>query len=166
MTISRIVLAVVGAAGLAAAQNGSAINVKVDGVGDCPAQNWTFDASQAAPAPGTATGVAGRAQITALVVNRLLDQCSALLFKAVVSGQHVASVVLTQYDPATPRAPFLTVTLGDVLISNYQIGGSTANPLPGESVAISFGSIKIEYRSPNGGGPVNAGYDFKVNKTI
>jgi type VI secretion system Hcp family effector len=150
----------VAAAGLAAAQNTNAISVKVDNVGECPAANWTFDASQAAT---TSTGtVAGRAQITALVVNRQLDQCSPLLFQAVVSGQHVPSVVLTQYDSAT-HVPVLTVTLGLVVASNYQVGGSTASPLPGESVAFSFGTIKLEYRSPNGGGSVHAGWDFRAN---
>ena len=165
MTISRVVLAMVAAAGLAAAQGAqNTITVKVDGVGECPAVNWTFDASQATSA-ATGGAVAGKAQITALVVNRQLDQCSALLFQAVVVGQHVPSVVLTQYDPAT-HFPFLTVTLGNVLISNYQVGGSTTSPLPGESVAFSFGSIKIDYQSPNGGRPVHAGYDFYVGKTL
>ena len=164
MTISRMVLALVGAAGLAAAQNTNTITVKVDNVGECPAQNWTFDASQVPTSP-TGGSFSGKSQITALVVNRQLDQCSPLLFQAVVTGQHVVSVVLTQYDPAT-HLPFLTVTLGTVLVSNYQVGGSTASPLPGESVAFSFGSIKIEYRSPNGGGPVHAGWDFTVGKLL
>jgi len=162
MTISTMVLAIVGTAGLAAAQN--TITIKVDSVGECSAQNWTFDASQVPTSPSGGS-FSGKSQITALVVNRQLDQCSPLLFQAVAMGQHVASVVLTQYDPAS-HLPFLTVTLGTVLVSNYQVGGSTANPLPGESVAFSFGSIRIDYRSPNGGGSVHAGWDFTAVRSL
>jgi type VI protein secretion system component Hcp len=160
MTISRLVLAVVGAAGLAAAQN--TIVVRVDGVGDCPALNWTFDASQTySPAGSGGTG-SGRAQATALVVNRQLDQCSPHLFQLVPLGQHVQSVVVTQYD-STGRIPVLIVTLGGVVVSNYQVGGSTATSAPSEAVAFTFGTIKLEYRSPSGGGSVDAGWDFTRN---
>ena len=97
MTISRIVFAVVGMAGLVAAQN--TITVRVDGVGDCTALNWTFDASHTVPPPGT-VGIS-KAQISALVVNRQLDQCSPHLFELVVSGKHVPSVVV----PVWPENP-------------------------------------------------------------
>ena len=161
MTISRIVLAVVAAAGLAAAQNANTIVVKVDNVGECPAANWTFDASQAAT---TSTGtVGGKAQATALVVNRQLDQCSPRLLQLVFLGQHIPSVVLTQYD-STGRIAVLVVTLKDVTVSNYQVGGSTATPMPGESVALSFSSITFEYRSTSG--TVEAGWDFRLNHAI
>lgn len=164
MTISRIVFALVGAAGLAAAQNTNTINVKVDLVGDCPALNWTFDASQPVAVAGTGGAGSGRAQITALVVNRQLDQCSPRLLEAVLSGKHVSSVVVTQYD-STGRLAVVTVTLKDVLVSNYQVGGNTATAMPGESVALTFGSITFEYRSPSGG-MVEAGWDFTRNLGI
>ena len=161
MTISRIVFAVVGMAGLVAAQN--TITVRVDGVGDCTALNWTFDASHTVPPPGT--GGISKAQISALVVNRQLDQCSPHLFELVPSGQQVPSVVVTQYD-STGRIPILIVTLGGVLVSNYQVGGSTATAAPGESVAFTFSSIRLEYRSASGGGSVEAGWDFMRNARI
>lgn len=158
MTISRIVLVLIGVAGLAAAQNTNTINFRADGVGDCPAASWAFDAAQVP----IASGVGTRGQIRAFTVNRQLDQCSPRLFEASLSGNRIASVVLTQYD-STGRIPVVTITLNDVFVSNYQVGGSTGSPLPGESVALTFGSIKIEYRSLNGGGSVEAGWDFRRN---
>lgn len=168
MTISRVVFALVGMAGLAAAQSKSpsTITVSVYGVGDCPAVNWTFDASQ------TAEGQITRGQISALVVNRELDKCSPQLFQLVPLGLKLQSVVVRQYDPGgTSAMPVLTVTLTGVRVSNYQVGGSTASRLPGESVSLSFESIKLEYRTPpnpdgSGGGTITAGWDFTTNSRI
>lgn len=163
MTISRIVFALVGMAGLAAAQ--STITVSVSGVGDCSAVNWTFDASET---PSSA-GQIPKGQISALVVNRLLDKCSPLLFELVPEGRVVPSVVVTQYDSsATGRIPVLTVTLENVRVSNYQVGGSTASPLPSESVAFTFERIKLEYKTQNSSTGVitttgEAGWDFTTN---
>ena len=162
MTISRILLAMVGAAGLAAAQNTTQSTITLSGSGlDCPALNWTFDASQ------TSTGQTTRGQISALVVNRQLDQCSPRLFQLVPSGLRLDSVVVTEYESSSSsRIPVLTVTLRGVRVSNYQVGGTTASPLPGESVAFTFESIKLEYQNPNGGAPVWAGWDFTANRSI
>jgi hypothetical protein len=104
------------------------IPVKVDGIpGDCPTLNWTFDASQPAAPAGAGGSGSGRAQITALAVNRQVDQCSPQLFQLVLSGQHVPSVVMTQYD-STGRIPVLIVTLrsGQQLPRRWQYRKSAA----------------------------------------
>ncbi len=124
-------------------------------------QSWAFSAANPPAVPGAPSGGAGHVQITALTVNKSFDECSSGLFAAVAAGKHFSSVILTQSDPSG-RAQLMTVQLGDVSVSNYQLGGSNGSPEPIESVSFSFSQITIINPQNNS----RAGWDLKVNHAI
>ena len=124
------------------------ITVKVDGLncntslgtGTFAISAWSFGASQSGTASSGGGGGAGKATISDLHVQKQFDECSPLLFNGVVTGKHFQTVSLVQQDKKTT---VMTVTLTDVLISSYQIGGSRGDSDPNESVSFSFAKICI-----------------------
>jgi type VI secretion system Hcp family effector len=165
MTISRLVFGVVAAAGMAAAQNSApdVITAVIDGISStsapCSVQAWAFGATNPTV---QSSGAAVKTQISPLVLTRQLDSCSPKLFSSATVGQHIAKVVLTQYADASMRTQVMVVTLTGVLVSNYQLSGSTASPLPAESVAFSFATIEFRYYTP-AGSSIDVGYDVTKN---
>jgi type VI protein secretion system component Hcp len=139
------------AMGVAAfAQNGrsfnrSTITVSVDGLncsttlgsGVFPALSWTFAASETVSTTGSG-GSAGKPVLSTVNVTKRADSCSPRLFADVVTGRNVKSVTIVQENT---RSEIFTVTLSDVSVSSYQIGGDQSGELPTEHVSFGFAKI-------------------------
>jgi type VI protein secretion system component Hcp len=134
----------------ASAQNGrsfnrSIITVSVDGLncsttlggGVFPALSWTFAASEAVSSTGSG-GSAGKPVLSTVNVTKRADSCSPRLFNDVVTGRRVKTVTIVQENT---RSEIFTVTLSNVIISSYQIGGDQSGELPAEQISFSFSSI-------------------------
>jgi len=168
MKLTLAALALLGFHTLASAQQAqSTITLNVpdlacsthSGTHTFPVQSWTFSAANPPAAAGGAGTAAGRAQISALTINKTFDECSAGLFAAVTTGKHFNKVTLTQSD-ASGRQTEMTVQLGDVVVSNYQLGGGPGSVEPVESISLSF--IQITIANPQNNS--QAGWDSKANK--
>lgn len=135
----------------ASAQNGrsfnrSTITVSVDGLncsttlgtGVFPALSWTFEASDMLGTGGAGGAVAGKATVSAVKISKRADGCSPRLFADVVSGKLMKTVTIVQENT---RSEIFTVTLSDVIISSYQIGGDQSGELPAEQISFSFSKI-------------------------
>lgn len=136
----------------AAAQNGrspnrSSIVVTVDGLncstslgtGVFPALAWSFGATDAISTGGTGTGGSvGKVAVTNLTVSKRADSCSPRLFADVVTGRLIKSVTIVQENT---RSEAFTVTLSDVIVSSYQLGGTESTELPTEQIAFEFRKI-------------------------
>jgi len=105
------------------------------------ASAYSFGATQETSAPTGGGGGTGKSTVMPLNIAKAFDECSPVLFGAVVTGKHIATVELTQED--NKGHAILTVKLDDALISSYQIGGSQASDTPRESIQISFQKICI-----------------------
>jgi len=125
------------------------------------AQSWIFNAVNPPAVPAGAGAAAGRAQISVLTITKAFDECSAGLFAAVTMGKHFSKVILTQSD-ASGRQTEMTVQLGDVTVSNYQVGGGPGSAAPVESIGLSFLQITIVNPQNNS----QAGWDTRTNKAI
>ena len=134
----------------------SSISVKVAGLtctaslgsGAFSAITYAFGATQNASITSASGGSgAGKATVMPLNLTKLFDECSPALFGALVTGNHFATVDLTQEDGKGHA--ILTINLQDALISSYQIGGSQASDSPRESIQIDFRKICIS--EPSGG---------------
>lgn len=86
----------------------------------------------------------GRTQIAALTITKLLDDCSPELFRMATKGTHSTTLTLTEKDRT--GHDLLIVTLEEVFVSSYSSAESTGDTtLPGETVAFTFGLIRIKY---------------------
>lgn len=136
----------------ASAQNGrsanrSSIVVTVDGLncstslgtGVFPALAWSFGATDSLSTGGTGTGGSvGKVAVSNLNVSKRADSCSPRLFADVVSGRHIKTVTIVQENT---RSEAFTVTLSDVIVSGYQLGGTESTELPTEQISFAFSKI-------------------------
>ena len=98
------------------------------------------------------------------------DKASPLLMLAVASGKHFKSAVLTAQRPGGEPQDYLTITLGDLMVSSYQIEAPDGQTWPVDRVALSFARIEMAYRPQRPDGtvdaPVTAGWDVTADHKI
>jgi type VI secretion system secreted protein Hcp len=90
---------------------------------------------------------------------------------ACADGEHLKQAVITCRKAGKDQQEFLKITLSDVLVSSYQMGGTpSGSTVPLEQVSFNYSKIEKEYKEQKGdgtlGGTVKAGWDVKANKKI
>jgi type VI secretion system secreted protein Hcp len=144
----------------------STITVAVDGFtcnnnsGTIPALSWSFGVATPAQVNTGGGAVAGKANLTDLSVTRRADGCTPLLFAASVTGKVFKSVTVVQQD--AQKDDTFTVTLQDVIISSYQLGGDHGSEVPSEQIGFSYERICV---ADNGTGN-KACWDLSQNKAF
>lgn len=151
--------------------------LKIDGIagesqdqqhkGEIELESFSWGETHPAAAPGATA--AGKVHIKDFQVMKRMDKASPLLMLAAASGQHFKSAVLTVPKSGEPPQDYLTITLGDVMVSSYQTEAA-GDPVPVDQVSFSFGRIQIAYRPQRPDGtfdaPVSAGWDVTANHKI
>jgi type VI protein secretion system component Hcp len=141
----------------------STITVKLDdltcttslGTGTFNAMAWMFSASNTTSSSSGGGGGAGKAEVSALIVQKRFDECSPAMFAAVATGKHFKGLTLTQQDK---KDIIMTVTLTDVIVSSYKLGGNEEAKSPSET--IDFDAAKICINDVESGN--KACFDFKT----
>jgi type VI secretion system secreted protein Hcp len=137
--------------------------------GEIDVLSWSWGETQLGPPPVGSGGGAGKVQMQPLQVTANMSKASPMLMLACASGQHVKSAVLTGRRSGKGQLEFLTFSLSDVLVSEYQTGGSEAGP-PVDAVSLNFSKIMVEYKEVKAdgslGGSTKAGWDAKQNKKL
>jgi type VI secretion system secreted protein Hcp len=110
---------------------------------------------------------AGKASFSSFHFTKLYDKSSAILFKACATGQHIKDATITVRRAGASQQDFLTYKLSDVVVSDYNQGG-TKEPALFEDISLSYSKIEVSYQpqNPDGslGTPITAGYDVVSNK--
>jgi type VI protein secretion system component Hcp len=115
----------------AMATDRNAITLKT-AFGSSPVQSYTWGATNTTSS-GSGGGT-GKVVLQDLQVTREIDSQSSQLLGAVNTGAHLACVELTDGS--------LKITLRDVLVGSYLVGGSSGNKTPTvEQVSLSFASF-------------------------
>jgi type VI secretion system secreted protein Hcp len=113
---------------------------------------------------------AGKVSMQDLVVTMRTSKASPQLLLACASGQHIKSATLTARKAGKGQQEFFVLKLSDVLVSSYQTAGSAGDDSPGDSIALDFARIEVEFRPESATGksepPVRAGWDVKANRKI
>ena len=135
------------------AQNGqgqfqkSSITVTIDGFtcndgqGTIPALSWSFGVTAPDSVSTGGGGSAVKAQLSDVSVRRRADGCTPKLFGASVSGDPFKQVTIVQQD--AQKDDTFTVTLSDVVISSYQLGGDSGHEVPSEQVGFSYQKVCV-----------------------
>lgn len=144
----------------------SVINVTVPGL-NCTAagtnmfqaQAWSWGGSASSGDLGTGAG-AGRATLSNLIIEKSLDGCSPALFGAMVTGKHFNSLSLVQQD--LEGNILLTINLSEVIVTSWQISGSSGSARPTEQVGLAFAKVCVQ--EPSSGSKFC--YDLATNRTF
>jgi len=113
-------------------------------------------------------GGAGKSSFADLSFNSALGKAGPKLAGASATGEHLGSAVLSCRKAGGKQYDYLKITLTNVLVSSYQVGGSSGGDTPSESFSLNFSKIKYEYFEQGEKGAVKlAGsmeYDLKAIK--
>jgi type VI secretion system secreted protein Hcp len=111
-------------------------------------ESWSWGVSSTADGGGGGGG-GGRATLKELSITKTIDKASPVLALKCATGQHIPRVVLTVDRPGGSHAPYLEITLTDVIISGYDPSG-TGDALPMEEVKFVFHTIQLTYTTRDG----------------
>jgi len=100
-----------------------------------------------------------------------LDKASPVLMIGCSTGQHFKKAILTTRKAGGGQQDYLKVTMEDVLVSSYQLGGSAnGDVVPLEQVSLNFAKIEMSYKEQKAdgslGGEVKQKYDYAANKKV
>lgn len=129
--------------------------------------SWSWGASQSGTSGYGGGAGAGRVSLQDLSFTKRTDKASPKLFLACCTGEHIKNALLTARKAGKEQQEYYKLKMTDVLVSNYQTGGSGSDEIPMESISFNCAKVEIEYREqkPDGtlGGTVKAHWDQKKN---
>lgn len=143
--------------------------------GEIEINSFSWGASQAGieqmsfAGAGGGRGV-GKVSVHDISITKSVDKATPVLMLSSAVGTHYPRVVLSvRKAGGDQQQEYFKVTLTDVMVSSYQLGGSQGT-VPTDNFSLNFSKIEFEYRpqSADGslGAPVKAGYDVKANKKV
>ena len=181
MTSKTIIIGLVGIiilAGLSVNDAFAAAYIKFDGIdGESVDRNhdkwinldsWSWGATQTGTGGG---GGAGKVSVQNFSFDKTVDKASPKLFEALTTGKHIKEATLELCRPsgADQSQCYLVIKLTDVMVSGYQIGGSSEN-VPTDQISLNFAKIEFSYKPQKADGqldsPVKATYDVKAAKKV
>ncbi len=134
--------------------------------GEIEIESFSWGATQTGTASHGGGMGAGRVAMQDFHFVMKVNKASPLLMRACASGEHIKSAILTCRKAGKDQQEYLTVGFSDLMVSNYQTGGSgQSDVLPLDQISLNFTKVEIEYKEqkPDGtlGGVVKAYYDMK-----
>jgi type VI secretion system secreted protein Hcp len=152
--------------------------LKIDGVasestdakhpGEIELESYSWGESQSGTAGHGGGMGAGKVVPQDFNFVKKVDKGSPTLFIACATGQHFKSAILTARKAGGGQQEYFKITMSDVLISSYHIGGSAhSDVVPMEQVALNFAKLEMIYKEQKKdgtlGGDIKQTYDFAKN---
>jgi len=131
-------------------------------------ESWSWGETNSGTHASGGGGGAGKVQMQDFHFTMRANMASAKLIKACSTGEHLQEAVLTCRKAGKDQQEYLVLKFTDLLVSSYQIGGSSGDIVPMEQISVNFSKFEITYKPQKAdgslGGAVQAGYDLKANK--
>jgi type VI secretion system secreted protein Hcp len=115
--------------------------------------SWSWGGHQVSSVRSGSGSGAGKVDMADFNVMKNVDKATTPLFKALVTGSHIASGILTAVKTGSGGKPFLTITMKELLVTSLQV--SASSEIPTESVSFSYNEVKHEYSTQNAQGAMN-----------
>jgi len=124
---------------------------------------WSWGQHQAGSSAAGGGAGSGKVEMRDFSFVMGTNKASPDLMLACATGQVLKKAELICRKAGGKQQEYLKINFTDVLISNYQVGGSDG--LPADQVAFNYATIKFEYAAQKADGsldtPVIRGYDIK-----
>jgi type VI secretion system secreted protein Hcp len=140
--------------------------------GQIELRSFSISAQQTGTQSSGGGGGAGRVHFNDITISKVYDKSSVVLMLACATGRHFDEAVITVRKAGGEQEPYLIITLKDVLISSYDMGGhSKEGNLPIiDNFSLNYGSIHKEYKPQTEqgymGNPVQGGWNLKRSAKI
>jgi type VI secretion system secreted protein Hcp len=155
--------------------------LKIDGIegesgdskhkGEIEIDSFSFGAVQTGTSGHGGGAGSGKVAMHDINLTARVSKASPKLALACASGEHIKKAVLVVRKAGKDQQEFYKVTLSDVLVSSYQIGGANhSNHVPTDQFALNFSEIEWEYKEQKSdgtlAGTVKAGWNVKKNAKV
>ena len=155
--------------------------LKIDGVdgestddkhkGEIEVESFSLGATNAGSFQSGGGGGSGKVAMADIHIVKKVDKASAKLLTSCCTGEHLKTATLVCRKAGKDQQEFLKITMGPVLISSFQHGGSAnSDIIPTEQISINFAKIEMEYKEQkldgSLGGAVIGGWDRVANKKV
>jgi type VI secretion system secreted protein Hcp len=139
--------------------------------GQIELHSFSVSAHQTGTQASGGGGGAGRVEFTDINCTKVYDKSSPVLMLACATGKHFDEASITCRKAGGEQEPYLVITLKDVLVSSYNMGGHSKGELPiMDDFSLNYGSIHKEYRTQTDKGtlaaPIKGGWNVKTNEKI
>ncbi len=125
--------------------------------------DFRFGVSQSASCAEGGGGGSAKSDCKDLVVTKLIDKASPILFLHSALGTPIKSAVLTVRKAGGTSLDYLVVTLGDVIVTNVSTGGKSEDERVREEVSLNYAHISIQYKAQNADGSAGAAIQKAYN---
>jgi type VI secretion system secreted protein Hcp len=102
---------------------------------------------------------AGKVRFQDVHFTKRVDSSSPILMLDTATGKHIKTAVLSfrKAGGEQQSQDFLTITFTNVLVSEYQMGGTaSSDPVPTDEFSLNFAKISVQYRPTMGDGSLGA----------
>jgi len=131
--------------------------------------SFSWGVSHAAPIAHTDRRRAGRAQVSDINFTMRNGKASPTLMLACASGRHLKEGLFVIEKAGEQPFQFYKVSIGDVLVTSYQVGGSESE-VPIESFSLNFRKLELTETVQDAKGgiaeSVEVGFDFARNRAL
>jgi len=147
---------------------------KVDGhLGEIELMSWSWGATQSGSTRGISGLTAGKVNVQDLTFTKLLDTATPNHIGAVCSGQaYPTATLICEKSSGNGKKPvqYLKISMKDVLISSYAVGGSGGSDTHTETITLNFGAVQTAYTpmKPDGtpDATIQSGWDIVAGKKL
>ena len=112
-------------------------------------------------------GGAGKVSMQDFHFTMRVNKASHTVFLACAQGDHIKNAILTCRKAGRDQREFMKVTMNDVLVSSFQIGGA-GGVVPTDQISLNFAKIEVEYEEQDATGKlvgsIKKWFDFKTMK--
>jgi type VI secretion system secreted protein Hcp len=133
-------------------------------------QSWSWGESNSGSAAEQGGAGSGKVDMQDFHFVCTLGKQSPKLFLACATGDHLKKAALVCRKAGKQQQEYFTINFTEMLISSYQVGGSTNSIIPTDQISFNFAKVEFEYKEqkPDGtlGGSTKAGYDLKQQKQV
>jgi type VI secretion system secreted protein Hcp len=96
-------------------------------------------------------GGSGKVSMQDFHFTMTMNKASPALFLACAQGEHIKNAILTCRKAGKDQQEFMKVTMNDVLVSSFQIGGA-GGVVPTDQISLNFAKIEVEYKEQDATG--------------
>ena len=116
-------------------------------------ESFSWGATQSGTFAVGGGGEAGKLSMQDFHFTMGVNKASPALFLACAQGDHIKNAILTCRKAGEEQQEFLKITMSDVLVSSFQIGGSGAGDVvPTDQISLNFAKIEVEYKEQDATG--------------
>ena len=131
---------------------------------------WSWGMSNAGSTHQGSGSGAGKVNVQDISFTKYIDKSSPDLILASCNGKHFDKATLVVRKAGEKPLEYLTLTMGDVIITSLSTGGSGGEDRLTENVTLNFGNFKLDYveqtKTGGTGDKPSVGWNIQTNEKM